>query len=90
MIDNLIINGCYISCISSREYALKIENLPKQIKGKSEYDNCSIVEYLPKNKEFYVIDNENYSNEGGYESYYFSIAVKFNKLYFVITDSGSN
>lgn len=90
MIDNLIEDGYYVSCISESNYLQTIRDLKKQIKGKSEYENYSIIEYLPKNKEFYVIRDEESENESGYATYDFEIFVKYNKLYFSINDYGSN
>mgnify|MGYP003300580136 CR=1 FL=1 len=87
MINNILNNGYIVSLISEKTYK---NLLDKQIKGHSKYDNYSIIEYLPKNKEFYVIDDNETSYEDGYCEYDFSIATTYKGMYFIITDSGSN
>lgn len=90
MIDSLLNDGYYVSVLSDYDYKKQIDGLKKHIKGKSEYEDYSLIEYLPKNKEFYVLEDSSNGNETGYEEYCFSIATNYKGMHFIITDSGSN
>lgn len=87
MINDLINNGFSVGVIPENTYNSLLD---KQIKGSSKYDNYSIIEYLPKNKEFYVIDDNERSYENGYTEYEFGIAIKYKGICFSIYDCGSN
>lgn len=59
-----------------------------EIKGNSSYEDASLVDCLPKGKEFIVICDEESSNESGDYSWCFQIMLKHNGLYYVLTDRG--
>ena len=91
MIDSLLNDGYSVSVLSNYQYQSKIKDLKKEIKGKSKYDDTTLVfDYLPKNKEFYVIRNEQTGYENGYEEYDFEIMLIYKGIPFLITDCGSN
>lgn len=87
MINNLINDGYSVSVMSEKTYKCLID---KQIKGSSKYDSYSIIEYLPRKKEFYVIDDYEQSYEDGSSEYGFTIALKFKGLCFMVSDYGGN
>lgn len=91
MIDKLLNDGYYVSVLSNNDYQERINELEKQIKGKSKYDNTAIVfTYLPDNKEFYVFKDYINGYEDGYEDWDFEIIVVYKGIPFLITDCGSN
>ena len=91
MINNIINDIDYtVSIIPKRVYERYVDKYKKYIKGKSEYEDYSLIEYLPRNKEFYVLEDSLSGNETGYEEYCFSIATTYKGMYFIITDRGSN
>ena len=79
-----------VSVIPARVYERYTNKYKKQIKGKSEYDDYSLIEYLPRNKEFYVLEDNYQSYENGSDEYYFSIVTTYKGMYFILTDSGGN
>lgn len=89
---NRFLNDSEISvCIVSKSrYGEIINDIKPQLKGKSNYEDCIIVEDLPKNKEFYVISEYQSGNETGYEEWEFSIATTYKGMYFIISAEGSN
>lgn len=89
MINNLLSNDYSVSVISDEQYKKYATFEEKQIKGKSKYENYTLIEYLPKNKEFYVICDETRSYDATFE-WDFAIATKYKGICFVLTDSGSN
>lgn len=90
MIDNLLNDGYYITILSKKDYQKRINELKKEIKGKSKYDNYCIVDYLPNNKEFYVIRDLCNGDETGYEEWDFEILTIYKGLPLLIIDEGSN
>lgn len=78
-----------INIISKEQFEKRIAGLEKQIAGKSKYENKVMLDYLPKNKEFYVIEDifQNYEGDCWWE---FTIALKYKEMYLTICDSGSN
>lgn len=64
----------------------KNENI--QTKGQSSYEDASLVDCLPKGKDFVVIRDEQSSNESGDCSWCFQILIQHNGLYYVLTDRG--
>ncbi len=59
-----------------------------QIKGNSSYEDASLVDCLPKGKQFIVLCDEKSSNETRDYSWCFQIMLKHNGLYYVLTDRG--
>lgn len=90
MIENLLNDGYYIHILSKKDYQKRIDGLKKEIKGKSKYENYCIVDYLPKNKEFYVVRNYCNGDETGYEEWEFEIVTIYKGLPLLIIDEGSN
>ena len=76
--------------LSKKDYQKRIDGLKKEIKGKSKYENYCIVDYLPKNKEFYVVENWCNGDETGYEEWVFEIVIIYKGLPLLIIDEGSN
>ena len=74
------------------EFEKYSKSFNKEIKGKSKYDNTTLVsEYLLKGQEFYVIQDEYSSYENGCESWDYAIAVDLGHHHFyIMSDSGSN
>lgn len=89
MLDELLNNGYFISILSNSDYKKIISGLQKQIKGKSEYENYAMVEYLPRNKEFYVVCDDVTSNEAGTQ-WYFEIALIYKGIPLILTDNDSD
>lgn len=89
MIDSLLNGGYCVSVISDHDYKSYINGLEKQIKGKSEYENIAMIEYLPRNKEFYVICDKTYSYDV-VEEWDFRIVTLYKGMAFMIIDCGSN
>ena len=89
MIDSLLNDGYYVSVLSDYDYKKQTDGLKKQIKGKSKYENYSLIEYLPRNKEFYVICDKYIDNEVG-EEWDFRIITLYKGIAFILIDSGSN
>lgn len=90
MIDRLLEEDYCITLITKKRYKELTHNLQKHTKGSSKYENYCLIEQLPKNKDFYVLENNSYGNETGYEEYCFSIATIYKDICFILTDSGSN
>lgn len=74
------------------EFEKQIKDVKKQIKGKSKYDNTTLVsDYLINGQEFYVIQDDYSSYETGLETWYYEIAIALDDYnFFIMTDSGSN
>lgn len=79
-----------VCIVSKKNYDRLIKDRKIQIKGKSDYDDCIIVEDLPRNKEFYVLDEYKSEYENGYEEWGLQIATIYKGMYFIISADGSN
>lgn len=77
---------------TKEEFEKHIRGVEKQIKGKSKFDNTTLVsEFLIDGQEFYVIQDDYSSYESGLETWDYAIAIQLdNYNYFIMTDSGSN
>ena len=89
MIDSLLNDGYYVSVLSDYDYKKQINGLEKQVKGKSKYEDYSLVEYLPRNKEFFVICDE-INCYDVVEEWDFRIITLYKGIPFILIDSGSN
>ncbi len=86
MINSILNNNdCIVKIKSKREYDYMIQNKELQVKGKSKYENYWLLEYLPRNKEFYVIDDSSSSYEDGEPTFSFTIATTYKGMYFEIS-----
>ena len=59
-----------------------------QIKGKSGYEEYWLIEELPRNKEFYVLEDFYRSYPDGSDEWTFSIATTYKGMYFIIYCAG--
>lgn len=89
MINDLLNNQYYVSVLSDNEYKNFIKDLEKQVVGKSKYENCAMIEYLPKGKEFYVFCDKESSYDVVME-WDFRIVTTYKGIPFMIIDCGSN
>lgn len=89
---NKFLNDCEMSVcvISKKMYEELIMDIKQQVKGKSNYDDCIIVEDLPNNKTFYVLEEYQREYENGYQEWGLSIATKYKGMYFTISIDSSN
>lgn len=74
------------------EFEKHIKGIEKQIKGRSKYDNTTLVAYyLIKGQEFYVLEDEYSSYETGLETWDYTIAIALDDYtFFIMNDCGSN
>lgn len=79
-----------VTIISKKEYEKLIEDKKVQFKGKSGYEKYWLLEDLPRNKEFYVLDDFYQSYPDGGDEWAFSIATTYKGMYFIISSSGGN
>ena len=91
MIENLLSESdISISVIPEWKYKKITDGLKKQIKGKSSYEEDYIVSELPRNKEFYVINDFYRSYEDGSDEWCITIATTYKGMYLSICDCGGN
>ena len=76
--------------ISKLKYEKTIKDKDINIKGKSSYEDYILVEDLPRNKEFYVLENYYASYPDGGDSWNFAIATTYKGMYFIISAWGGN
>lgn len=89
---NKFLNDCEMSVyvISKKKYKKLIMDIKQEVKGKSKYDDYIIVEDLPKNKTFYVLEEYQREYENGYQEWGLSIATKYKGMCFTISIDSSN
>lgn len=79
-----------VSIIRKFEYERIIADKKVQIKGKSGYEGYWLLDYLPRGKEFYVLEDFYQSYPDGGDEWAFSIALTYKGMYFIISSSGGN
>lgn len=79
-----------VEAMSKLKYEKIIKDKEVNIKGKSAYEDYILVEDLPRNKEFYVLEDYYASYEDGGDSWNFAIATTYKGMYFVISAWGGN
>lgn len=79
-----------VEAISKLKYEKIIKDKEVNIKGKSAYEDYILVEDLPRNKEFYVLEDYYASYEDGGDSWDFDIATTYKGMYFIISAWGGN
>ena len=79
-----------VEAISKLKYEKIITDKEVNIKGKSAYEDYILVEDLPRNKEFYVLEDYYASYEDGGDSWNFVIATTYKGMYFIISAWGGN
>lgn len=79
-----------VQAISKLKYEKTIKDKEVNIKGKSAYEGYILVEDLPRNKEFYVLEDYYASYEDGGDSWNFEIATTYKGMYFIISAWGGN
>lgn len=79
-----------VSIISKKEYEKIIVDRKVQVVGKSGYENYWLLEYLPRYKKFYVLEDFYQSYPDGGDEWAFSIATTYKGMYFIISSSGGN
>lgn len=89
---NRILEECEssVQVVSKLKYEKTIKDKEVNIKGKSTYEDYILVEDLPRNKEFYVLDSYYASYEDGGDSWNFAIATTYKGMYFIISAWGGN
>lgn len=89
---NRILEECETSVqvISKTKYEKTIKDKYINIKGKSAYEDYILVEDLPRNKEFYVLEDYYESYPDGGDSWNFVIATTYKGMYFIISAWGGN
>lgn len=83
-------NETSVKIISQKRYEELTKDKKAQVKGKSSYEEYWLLEYLPKNKEFYVLEDYYQSYPSGGDEWEFGIATTYKGMYFVITAWGGN
>lgn len=79
-----------IVIISNERYEELTKDIKAQVKGKSGYKDKWLIEYLPRNKEFYVLDDFYRSYPDGSDEWGFTIATTYKGMYFIISCFGGN
>ena len=79
-----------VSIVSESDYKKIIADRKVQIKGKSGYEEYWLIEELPRNKEFYVLEDFYRSYPDGSDEWTFSIATTYKGMYFIISCAGGN
>ena len=83
-------NEISVTILSKKRYEEITKGIKPQIKGKSDYEEYWLLEELPRNKEFYVIEDFYRSYDNGGDEWRFSIATTYKGMYFIISAYGGN
>lgn len=79
-----------VSIISKSDYEKIIKDKKVQLKGKSGYEEYWLIDELPRNKEFYVLEDFYQGYPSGGDEWCFSIATTYKGMYFIISCAGGN
>ena len=83
-------NEVSVTIISKKRYEELMTDKKAQITGKSAYEQYWLLEYLPRNKEFYVLEDfyQSYPDSG--DEWEFTIITTYKGMYFIISSWGGN